>query len=394
MSLPHRIAATFCELGKLDDPTAKRLPGHKFNKASKVDSGDGLANPGDLTPTREGYGGGANSYYTAYPKYLITKVQGTNQGVSSAENFPAIQITLTPFKNEWSANVIDGRSEMSFYVVRQDEDISDLAALARETSGKGELVVQDWTVYFNEEPPPYCDNTAAELISTIALKPLDSLDPSDVYFNDLKFFPTEQFQPWRHGIEKGFITQGNMLCSFSAYNIRLDELGVNATNGLNQFDPSFQYMRHLWKPLNTDTAIFYSNTCTWKLKIKAELCCWNEGYKISGKIKISYIDCFEPPRFPSFPNYPYKNTTPDANDPNNVYYWFVFHGNIFKVDTSEPVPFQDIPWEVTIDDQTATGEEIELEEIPIPQEFGGNLKRLYFINGFTVDTIEPPPPPA
>ena len=169
----------------------------------------------------------------------------------------------------------------------------------------------------------------------------------------------------------------------SAYNIHCDLLGVNAIA-----NDGSGYARLMWQPQaqNAD-GIFYSNTATWQLKVKADLCCWNKGFKIKGRVKIARIELERRPRFPNFPNYPYYNTTPD-----NFVAWEQFWGDIFKVvEGAEPQPYQDVPWEVTINETTADGTLKVAADIQIPQENQGTIRELYFINGFVVDTIEPPP---
>ena len=391
MSVPHRIGACFCILGQENAPKNKRDPVHRFNPSSKADADKGLANEGDETPAREGYGGGANSYFAAYPTYLITKAKGTNLGSATAAQLPAIEITLQPYRNFWSCNVIDERTEITGYLAADALNLTDPTDLYNNTAGagKGEFITQNWTVFFDDVPPAYCDTTEEELVTDpkTIIRPLDSQENDTVYFDDLKFYPTEEFAPWRHNYLQGSITQGAILCSMSAYNIHCDMLGVNA---YGWDGPFFNYARLMWQPQaqNAD-GLFYSNTSTWQLKVKADLCCWNKGFKIKGRVKISKIELERRPRFPAFPNYPYYNTTPD-----NFYQWEWFWGDIFKVvEGAEPQPYQEVPWEVLIDETTADGTLKVAADIQIPQENQGSIKELYFINGFVVDDIEPPLPP-
>jgi len=388
MSVPHRIAACFCVLGKENAPKDARDPKHKFSPTSKADADKGQANEGDETPAREGYGGGANSYFTAYPTYLITKAKGTNLGSATAAQLPAIEITLQPYRNFWSCNVIDARSEIVYYIAADPFNLTDPTDLYSNTAGagKGEFVTQDWTVYFDQPPPDHCDTTEEELATKprTIIRPLDSLESSAVYFDDLKFYPTEQFKPWRWGYYPGWIMQGAILCSMSAYNIHCDLLGVNsvAADGSG-------YARLMWQPQaqNAD-GIFYSNTSTWQLKVKADLCYWNKGYKIKGRVKIAKIQLDRIKQAANIPNYPYYNTTPD-----NFYNWEQFQGDTFQVaEGAQPEPYQDIPWQVVIDDTTADGTLKVAADIQIPQENQGTIRELYFINGFVVDEVEAPPP--
>lgn len=380
MSLPHRIAACFCILGKESSPKDARQPGHKFNPSDKTHSNAGFSNPGDDTAVQENYGGGANSYFTAYPTYLITPAKGSNIG--NGTDCPAIEITLRPYRNFWSCNVIDARSEIASYMAADPDNLSDPTDLYNNTAGagKGEFVEQTWTVYFDDVPPDHCDTTEEELKvkpKTI-IRPLDFDEDQAVYFDDLKFFPTEQFQPWRWGYYPGWITQGAMLCSMTARNIHCDLLGVKAVST----EAGGYYADLKWQPQaeNAD-GIFYSNTCTWQLKVKADLCCWNEGFKIKGRVMIAKVELDRVIR-----SAPYYNTQPDL-----FYNWHNFQGDIFKLmDGAEPAPFEEVPWEVTIDDTTADGTLKVAADIQIPQEIAGTVRALYFINGFIIDEVIPP----
>lgn len=388
MSVPHRIGATFAILGDLDDPEAPRDPKHKFNPGNKADADKGLANEGDLTPAREGYGGGANSYFTNYPSFLIKKTQGTNIG--TATELPAIEIKLRPYRNFWDCQVVDERTEIAGYTAADPNNLGDPGELYANTTGagKGELVRQTLTVYWDQAPPEYTDTTEAELLEYPKLLPFGAGENASVYVDDLKLYPQGDFQPWRWGYLRGYIVQGNMYCSLSARNIHADLLGVRAFAP----DESGQYVQLLWQPsLGNSEAIYYYNTSTWQVKIKADLCCWNKGYTLRGKVKISRLPLEFRPNPLNPPESPYLNTAPEAI----TFGWFNFWGNWFKVSENvEPQAYAEITWEVTLNETTATGEETIALEFDIPQETNGTIREVYFISGFTIDEVEPPPPPA
>lgn len=388
MSVPHRIGAAFCRLGDTSDTEAARVPGHKYNPTNKADADKGLANEGDLTPAREGYGGGANSYFTKYPSFLVTKAKGTNIGPST--ELPIVRVYLQPYRNFWDCNVVDERTEIAAYIASDPNNLGDPGELYANTTGagKGELVRQTLTVYWDQAPPQYTDTTEAELAEYPVYLPLAAGEQSNFYAEDIRLYPRGDFQPWRWGYLRGYIVKGDMLCSLSARNIRLDLLGIRAFAP----DESGQFLQLLWQPslANTD-GIYYYNTSTWRVNFKADVCCWNEGYKVSGKVKISKLPLNFRPNPINPPGSPYLNTSPD----NQIFGWYQFWGNVFAVDeTIEPQPYAEIPWELTIDETTGDGEEQIALEFDIPQETNGTIKEVYFISGFTVDSVEPPPPPA
>ena len=156
---------------------------------------------------------------------------GINDRVlNGAGNLPIVKVYLQPYRNFWDCNVIDERTEIAGYTAADPENLGDPSDLYANTTGagKGELVQQTLTVYWDQAPPAYTDTTEAELAEYPVYLPLAAGEDSDFYADDIRLYPRGDFQPWRWGFLRGYIVKGDMLCSLSARNIRADLLGVRA----------------------------------------------------------------------------------------------------------------------------------------------------------------------
>ena len=397
MSLPHRIGACFCVLGETNEPEVRRDPEHKINPGFKAFSNAGLKNEGDMTAAPENYGGGANSYFTSYPHYLVTKFKGSV--FSDDQDFPEIEIKIEPYSNSTESRVIDNRSCPTSYNVFSQ-------TLEEATEGKGEIMDVNKVFLWGDRTPG--NKLFAKEFPK--LRPLDASEEEESAetYADKKFFPQTRFQPWDMTIppsgDLGDQNKADYLCSLRCPNCDISDLWIQREPqgmvedppGSGIFRPQFFY--DSWSPAQQypeeSRYAAYFNTSSWRLYVKATECCWNKGYKISGRIKIAkrllkFDPAYtEPGPFPmAYPN--------GAVSSRQNYPFFIGHRFVIDEDFEPDLEFQTIPWTVTIEAATANGQWVRVEsnDFDIPISLAGSANEVSYICGFEVDTIEPPAPP-
>ena len=398
MSLPHRIGACYCVLGETSEPESKRDPEHKINPGFKAFSNEGLKNEGDTTAVPENYGGGANSYFTSYPPYLLTKFKGSV--FSDDQDFPEIEIKIEPYSNTTESRVIDNRSCPTSYNVFSQ-------TLEEATEGKGEIMEVSKIFLWGDETP----GNKLLNVEFPELRPLDFSEAEEAAetYADKKFAPDTRFQPWDMSLppsgDLGDQNKANYLCSLRIPNCDITDLFImREPQGMKEDPPDsgifipWTYY-DAWSPAQQyDEASRYAayfNTSSWRLYVKATECCWNKGYKISGTIRIAKrLLKFDPEYTETGPGY--VRTIPSGQFSSLQNYPF-FIGHRFVIDENfEPdLEFATIPWTVTIDEETAIGEwaRVESNDFDIPSSEAGSAFEVSYICGFEVDTIEPPEPP-
>ena len=394
MSVPHRIGAALCGLSQPDDPKAELDPKHIISPTSKADSDEGLANEGDQTPAREGYGGGANSYFTAYPAFLVKKAKGTLYFKN--QPFPIVGVELVPYKNRRESRVIDNRSVPESYDYQTQ-------TLEEALAGAGEFIeVVDENFWEESESdiesplylvdyPTYLPGVEEELQEGEAGK----------QFDDETLWPETRFKPWGvNGLQPFDNTKADYLCSLRIPQCDVSPLWIRREPPdlvedppeSGNFFPRYTYDQ--WNPAISEegeTYAEYYNLSTWKLRLKADLCCWNKGYKIKGRVKVArrYLK-FDPPYTDPESGLP----VPDGRESTRQFYAY-FQGHRFVLDEEQPPDeeYKTIDWEIEINETNAIGEWVEVEDIEIPIEESGLAFELYYICGFYVDAAEPPLPP-
>ena len=397
MSVPHRIGAAFCVISEPKDPKEKLDPKHKISPASKADSDEGLANEGDLTPAREGYGGGANSYFTKYPDFLVTKAKGTLYHKNEEDTFPVIDIELIPYRNRRESKVIDNRSVPESYD-------SSYQSLPDVTDGKGEFItVVDenlWEESDNDptsplygiEYPTYLPGVEAELEPGQASE----------QFKEEILWPETRFYPWGiNSLQPFDNTKADYLCSLRIPECDVSPLWVRREPPDLVEDPPDsgnyfpRYTYEPWQPGLAEEGEAYAeyyNVSTWKLRVKTDLCCWNKGYKIKGRVKIAKrLLKFDPAYTDPTSGLPVRFGGKSTRD-----FFAYFEGHRFVLDDSFAVDeeWETIDWEIEINEDTATGEWADAEEIDIPSAASGLAPEVTYICGFYVDAAEPPDPPV
>lgn len=395
MSLPHRIGAAFCVLSSPTNPQAELDPKHFISPTDKSESDEGLANEGDMTPAREGYGGGANAYFTAYPAWLVAKTKGTLY--DKDQDFPVIQVELIPYKNRRESKVIDNRSVPESYDYQTQ-------SLEEVTAGAGEFIsaVDEnfWEESDNDptsplylvEYPTYLPGVEAEL------------EPGQVseQFKDETLWPETRFYPWGiNSLQPFDNTKADYLCSLRATTLDVSPLWirreppdlVEEPPDSGNYFPRYTY--DSWNPSLTEQGQAYAeyfNTSTWKLRVKADLCCWNKGYKIKGRIKIAKrLLKFDPAYTDPTSGLPVRF----GGESTRVNYAY-FEGHRFVLDDNfaPDEDWQTVNWEIEMNESTATGEWVDAEEIDIPSDVAGLAPEVTYICGFYVDEAEAPAPPV
>ena len=388
MSLPHRIGAAYCQIGKVDDPEEKRQPGHKIGPANKANSNAGKKNEGDETSPQENYGGGSNAYFTEYPNFLVAKVKGSI--TSATQIMEVIEVELEPDSNTSESRVIDNRSVPDFYD-------SNTTTLGEATAGKGEII--EWVeTHFWSETTEDPDSPLFGL-EYPTLYPVTDQDNNA--YDEKIFWPTQRFMPWDNtGILStiaGYQNKADYLCSLRIPYCDINDLWVRREPPNMIEDPPNsgqyfpQYVYESWTPLAEypeEKYASYFNTSSWSIWIKTHLCCWNKGITLRGIIKIGK-------RFLKFdPQYIDANNKIWFNGAlNGIYPVPYFIGNRFVIDDNfaPDNDFQTIPWEVVIDVTNATGEWFQIKEFDIPTSLAGSAFEVTYICGFRIDEVIPAP---
>lgn len=403
MSLPHRIGAAFCVISKPKDPKGKLDPKHKISPTDKSESDEGLANEGDLTPAREGYGGGANAYFTAYPAWLVAKTKRTLYDKDEEDTFPVIEIELVPYKNRRESKVIDNRSVPEYYNYLE-ENLEDVLA------GKGEFIT-----VFDENFWEESDNDPQSPLYQIEYPtylPGVEAGQAGEQFEDETLWPEARFYPWGiNNLQPFDNTKADYLCSLRATTLDVSPLWirleppdveyVESPPDSGNYETITTYNYEPWNPSITEEGQAYAeyyNTSTWKLRVKADQCCWNKGFKIKGRIKIAkralkFDPAYTDPTSGLLVRFGGVSSR-QGNDgfPPSPY----FEGHRFVIDENfaPDLDWQTIDWEIEINNETAVGEWVDAEEIEIPMEASGLAAEVTYICGFYVDAAEPPEPPV
>lgn len=397
MSVPHRIGAAFCVISEPKDPKEKLDPKHKISPASKEYSDEGLANEGDLTPAREGYGGGSNSYFTKYPDWLVTKAKGTLYDKDDEDFFPVIKIELVPYRNRRESKVIDNRSVPESY----DSSYQNLPDV---TDGKGEFItVVDENLWEESKNDPTSPLYGIEY-PTYLPGVEEELEDGQVIeqFKEEILWPETRFYPWGvNSLQPFDNTKADYLCSLRIPNCDVSPLWVRREPPDLVEDPPDsgnyfpRYTYEPWQPSITEEGEAYAsyyNTSTWKLRVKADECCWNKGYKIKGRIKIAKrMLKFDPAYTDPTSGLPVRFGGKSTRD---FYAYFEGHRFVLDDNFAPDEDYKTIDWEIEIKEDTATGEWVDAEEIDIPSEPSGEAFEVTYICGFYVDDATPPEPPV
>jgi hypothetical protein len=403
MSLPHRIGAAFCVISQPADPKEKLAYNHTISPTDKSESDKGLANEGDLTPAREGYGGGANAYFTAYPGWLVGKAQGTLYNKAQTDTLPVIEIKLIPYKNLRESKVIDNRSVPESYNYQYE-------TLEEVLQGKGEFI----TVFEENFWEESASNPQSPLygIKYPTYLPGVASGTTSEQFKEEKLWPENRFYPWGIKTLQPFdSTKADYLCSLRATSLDVSPLWIRQEPPDEQYQEwppdsgeyiiVYNYIYESWNPSLTEEGQAYAehyNTSTWKLRVKADQCCWNKGYKIKGRIKIAkrmlkFDPSYTDPTSGFLVRYGGESSG-QGNYPFPPSAYFEGHRFVIDEGFAPDLDWETINWEIEINDATATGEWVDAEEIEIPMDTSGLAPEVTYICGFYVDAAEPPEPPV
>ncbi|CAB4162415.1 hypothetical protein UFOVP779_39 [uncultured Caudovirales phage] len=398
MALPHRVGACYCVLAKLTDPEVRRDPKHKINPGFKGNSNAGHGSQTDPSFIRHNYGGGANSYFTSYPSDFVIKVKGSVE--SEDQDFPEIEIKIEPYSNFTESRVIDNRSVPSSYDFYSQ-------TLESATEGKGEIMDVNKTFFWGDKTP----GNKLRFKEFPKLRPFDITEDEEAKeaYDEKEFFPPIRFEPWQEGIppsgDLGDQNKADYLCSLRCPRCDISDLWilreppvlVEEPPGSGNFEVKLYWQS--WTPAKQyedSRYASYFNTSSWRFYVKASLCQWNKGVKLSGTIKfakrlLKFDPAYEETRPGSI-----VVSVPDGRDSSRPSYpFFVGHRFVIDEDFEPDLDYEGATWSVTIDDLNATGEWVRVtaNDFDIPISPSGSANEVSYICGFEIDTIEPPSVP-